>query len=67
MLKLKMTTAPSGLVIFMFVIWLYTAIAWTVNLVQLVRCDFSNQTSWKEEVIHAIGLIPFCSWVTVWL
>lgn len=67
MLKLKVTNAPAGLVIFMVVLWLYTAISWIVNLVQLVRCDFSDQTSWKEEIIHVIGLIPPCNWVTVWL
>ena len=38
--------------------------AWCVNLYKLTQCDFAP--SWKGEIIHAIGLIPPASIVTVW-
>lgn len=37
---------------------------WIVNLVKLVECDF--EAPYKNEAIHAIGLIPVASVVTVW-
>jgi hypothetical protein len=47
-------------------ITLYFIIAWVVNLVQLLSCDFSNH-SWKQEIVHGIGLIPVVSGVTCWM
>lgn len=38
--------------------------AWFVNLYKLLQCDF--QPSWKGEIIHAVGLLPPASIVTVW-
>jgi len=38
---------------------------WIVNLVKLLSCDFDSP--WKDEIVHAIGLIPPCSLVTAWL
>lgn len=36
-------------------IWLYFIICWIANLVILLQCDFDGP--WKEEIIHAIGLL----------
>lgn len=41
-------------------------VCWVVNVVQLVQCDWDNDKSWKGEIIHSIGLIPYASLVTVW-
>jgi hypothetical protein len=41
------------------------AVAWVINLVQLIDCDFS--APYKCEVVHIIGLVPVASLVTVWL
>jgi hypothetical protein len=46
-------------------LWLYVVIAWIVNIVKLLNCDFSGPV-WKEEIIHAIGLIPGVSMITCW-
>lgn len=48
-----------------FVIYGYAIVAWVVNLVKLLNCDFENP-SWKAEVIHGIGLIPGVSMITCW-
>ena len=42
------------------------ATAWVWNLVQLVSCDWDAGKSWKGEIIHGIGLIPYAGIVTVW-
>jgi hypothetical protein len=47
-------------------IWLFTAGTYVGNIVQLTKCDWSNDGSWKGEIVHVIGLIPPCSVVTVW-
>lgn len=39
--------------------------SWLVNLIKLLNCDFA--APWREEIIHAIGLIPIASVVTVWM
>ena len=46
-------------------IWLYFGICWVVNLAMLLRCDFEGP-SWRDEIIHAIGLIGPAAGVTVW-
>ncbi len=38
--------------------------SWVGNLFKLIDCDF--EPSYKEEVIHGIGIIPVVSLVTVW-
>jgi hypothetical protein len=38
--------------------------AWIVNIVKLVNCDFD--APYKQEIIHAIGLIPGVSIITCW-
>jgi hypothetical protein len=48
-----------------FLIWAYVLIAWIVNIVKLLNCDFEGPV-WKEEIIHAIGLIPGVSMITCW-
>lgn len=50
----------------LFILLLHIAmiITWIINLIQLLRCDF--QEPWREEIIHAIGLIPYASLITVW-
>jgi hypothetical protein len=48
------------------ILWLYTVVAFIVNAVKLIQCDFD--APYKEEVIHAIGIfVPPVSWVTCWL
>lgn len=42
------------------------AITWVVNIAQLASCDWDGQKSWKGEIIHGIGVIPYASLVTVW-
>jgi hypothetical protein len=48
-----------------FLIWAYVLVAWIVNIVKLLNCDFEGPV-WKEEIIHAIGLIPGVSMITCW-
>jgi hypothetical protein len=48
-----------------FLIWAYVLIAWIVNIVKLLNCDFEGPV-WKEEIIHAIGLVPGVSMITCW-
>jgi hypothetical protein len=43
---------------------LYALIAWIVNIVKLLNCDFD--APWKDEFIHGIGLIPGVSMITCW-
>lgn len=53
-----------GLAMIPIAIWLYFIICWIVNLVKLLNCDFEGP--WKEEIIHAIGLIGPVAGVTAW-
>lgn len=48
-----------------FLIWVYVLVAWVVNIVKLINCDFTGPV-WKEEIIHAVGLIPGVSMITCW-
>jgi hypothetical protein len=48
-----------------FLIWGYMLVAWIVNIVKLVNCDFTGPV-WKEEIIHAVGLVPGVSMITCW-
>jgi hypothetical protein len=43
----------------------YIILAWIINIVKLLNCDFTGPV-WKEEVIHAVGLIPGVSMITCW-
>lgn len=46
-------------------IWLFFIGCWIGNVVKLVNCDF--EPSYREEVIHTIGLVAApASVVTVW-
>ena len=45
-------------------VWVYFIVAWVVNVVKLVNCDFEGP--WKDEIIHAIGLIGPAAGITVW-
>ena len=48
-----------------FLIWAYFVIAWIVNLVKLINCDF--EAPYREEIIHGIGFISgFGAGITVW-
>jgi hypothetical protein len=51
--------------IIVLLFYLYTIIAWIVNLVKLLNCNFEEP--WKDEIIHGIGLAPPVAWVTCWL
>ena len=53
-----------GLALLPIIIWLYFIVCWIVNLVKLLNCDFEGP--WKEEIIHAIGLIGPAAGITVW-
>jgi len=46
------------------IIVLVVAISWITNFVKLTECDFN--APYKCEAIHAFGLIPAVSPVTVW-
>jgi hypothetical protein len=45
-------------------IWLLIIGSWVGNLFKLLNCDF--EPSYKGEIIHAIGLVPIASVITVW-
>jgi hypothetical protein len=48
-----------GLALFLLVIG-----SWIGNLNKLLDCDFASP--YKCEVVHAIGIIPVASVITVW-
>ena len=53
------------LTILYIVFWIYTAICWVINLIQLLNCDF--EAPYKEEIIKTIGVIASpTAGVTVW-
>ncbi len=65
MAKYKLTSeTPSGFLIFILLLWAYGIIAWIVNLVKLLGCDF--EAPYKDEIIHLIGLVPGASMITCW-
>lgn len=45
---------------------LASAVAWPLNVYRLAKCDFSNEGSWKGEVIHGIGVVTPTYLVTAW-
>jgi hypothetical protein len=47
-----------------FAVWLYFIVSWIINLVKLISCDFEGP--WKDEIVHAIGLIGPAAGITVW-
>ena len=53
------------LVLLPILIYGYVIIAWIINLVKLLNCDFEGP-SWKAEFIHGIGLILGVSMITCW-
>ena len=53
-----------GMLIAQILILLVLVISWGVNLNKLTKCDF--ESPFKCEVIHAIGIVPVASVVTVW-
>lgn len=46
------------------IFFFYLFIAWVVNLIQFLNCDFSNP--WNDEILHGIGLFGL-SFITCWL
>lgn len=50
-------------------VWIYAVVCWLINCYKLFsHCDWSTQTSMKEEVIHLIGLfVAPSSMITAWL
>lgn len=48
-----------------FLVYGYVIVAWIVNIVKLLNCDFSGPV-WKEEIIHCVGLVPGVSMITCW-
>lgn len=61
--KLGKVTMSLGCFIYALLIGLYLT-SYIVNIVKLCNQDFEKP--YKNEVIHAVGLIPPCSVVTVW-
>lgn len=53
-----------GLSMIPLLIWIYGIGAWIVNLIILLGCDFAEP--WRDEIIHAIGLIGPAAMITVW-
>lgn len=43
---------------------IFIGVCWAYNLVKLTQCDF--ESSYRCEIIHAIGLVPAFSPITVW-
>ena len=62
--KLTVTGKFAGL--FIFILWAYTPITWIVNLYKLISLVMFQPGEHNHLIIHAIGLIPGCSWVTAW-
>lgn len=55
-----------GMQVFMLAIWLFATGCWIVNGYKLVKCDWSNEGTWKGEIVHGIGLAGPLSMFTVW-
>lgn len=53
-----------GIALIPIIMWGYFGLCWIVNLVQLLHCDFEGP--WKQEIIHAIGLVGPAAGITVW-
>lgn len=66
MFSIKMKNAPGWCLIPVLLLMFIIVVSWVWNLVKLCQCDFTNATTWKYEVIHALGLIPIFSPITVW-
>lgn len=66
MFKIKLKDAPTGCVFVFFILWIYSIATYFVNIYQLIICDWDPNQPWKNEIIHAIGLIPPCNLITVW-
>jgi hypothetical protein len=49
------------------IVWLYTPVCWTVNLLKLLIILSDDAAKNEHIVIHCIGLIPPVSWVTAWV
>ena len=45
-------------------LWLIVIICWIVNLIQLIHAALAGTVN--EIIVHAIGLIPIASVITVW-
>lgn len=57
------------LLILQLVLVVAFCVSWGGNLYKLSECDFkhSSGTDFQCEVIHAIGVIPPASLITVWV
>lgn len=53
-----------GAMIFSILFCIFGAVCYVGNVVKLTRCDFN--APYKGEIVHAVGLIPAVSIVTVW-
>jgi len=51
--------------LFSVILIVVVACSWVGNLIKLTDCDF--EAPYKCEAVHAIGLIPIVSLVTVWV
>ena len=48
------------------IVYIYTIVAWIVNLIKFIGCDFAEP--YKSEIFHGVGIfVPPVSWVTCWL
>jgi hypothetical protein len=55
----------NGLGMIGVVVFIVMCGSWVVNLNQLLACDFKSD--YRCEAVHAVGLIPIASVVTVWV
>ena len=53
-----------GLLMAQVLFLLVVLISWGVNVYRFAECDF--ESPYKCEIIHAVGVIPIASVVTVW-
>ena len=58
-MKTTIITVLIGILVFLAVL-----ICWVSNAYKLTKCDF--KAPFKGEIVHALGIIPILSPITVW-
>ena len=64
-MAIQIKNGPKGCKIMGILLCVYTLVGWIVNLYKLIACD--GEPPYKDEIIHAVGLIPIVSWFTAWM
>lgn len=60
----KVARKMSIFAIILLAVNIFACACWIGNIYKLSQCDF--ESPWKGEIIHAVGIIPYASVVTVW-